>query len=248
MGWNAAIKRPVFELGLKAFLNGAGALEVGGAAHRSSRAPRRQHHFHAADHRSSDTRKAARWAPGVCFASQFDTPGKANGHHPGRSCEAGASGLFVNHSEIPTALTQLARSIHRARKLGLVSRARADSPNEAAAVACLGPDKVMAESAALIGGSNAVSTATARFIVAAVAAVRNNPAIPVLSGAGIGSAEDAARPNLRWRRWTGFTIGGCRPVILLPCFEEMVAGERHVVQMYGKADKRNSDQSRAGKP
>jgi triosephosphate isomerase len=72
--------------------------------------------------------------------------------------EAGAVGTLLNHSERRMTLGDINRAIVRAREVGLATLVCADSPEEAAAVAQLGPDIVLAEPPELIATSRSAAT------------------------------------------------------------------------------------------
>ena len=72
--------------------------------------------------------------------------------------DAGAVGAMLNHSERPMTLGDIDRALARAREVGLATMVYADSPEEAAAVAMLGPDIVLAEPPELIATGRSAAT------------------------------------------------------------------------------------------
>jgi triosephosphate isomerase len=108
--------------------------------------------------------------------------------------DAGATGTLLNHSEKPMSLGELRRAIERARETGLATLVFADSPSEAAAVARLGPDIVLAEPPELIATGVSAGNVMAAFVADTVAAVKAvDPAILVMSGAGVNGPDDVDR-------------------------------------------------------
>ena len=105
-----------------------------------------------------------------------------------------ARGTLINHSEHKVTLRELSRVVAAARGAGKEVLACADTPEEAAAVALLGPSMVAVEPPELIGTGVSVSRARPEVITSAVEAVhRVAPGMPVLAGAGISGPEDARR-------------------------------------------------------
>ena len=96
---------------------------------------------------------------------------------------AGAEGVMLNHAEKPLTFEVLKETIRRAREVGLKTIVCADSSAEAAKIAQLAPDIIVAEPTELIGSGVTVGP---EYVKAAVSAVHNvNPDIKVLVGAGI---------------------------------------------------------------
>lgn len=96
---------------------------------------------------------------------------------------AGAVGVVVNHCERPMTLPQIKRTIDRARGLGMLSFACADSIAETKAIAELRPDVINPEPTELIGTGK---SADMSFVKASVDAVKGVcPDILVEMAAGI---------------------------------------------------------------
>ncbi len=131
------------------------------------------------------------------FAQHMDpvTPGRGAGAVLAEAImEAGAVGTMLNHSERRMTLADLAGAVRRAREVGLATMVCADSPEEAAAVALLGPDIVLAEPPALIATGRSAATEMRWFVEQAVEQVgRVDPGIIVMCGAGVQTPEDVAR-------------------------------------------------------
>jgi triosephosphate isomerase (TIM) len=108
--------------------------------------------------------------------------------------DAGAVGTLLNHSEKAVSLGVLAKTIERAQSVGLFTLVFADSPAEAAALAHLGPDIILAEPPELIATGVSAGNVMASFVSATVAAVKAiDPAILVMSGAGVNGPDDVER-------------------------------------------------------
>ena len=103
---------------------------------------------------------------------------------------AGATGTLLNHAEKKLPLTTLQSAVVRARQLGLVTVVCAATQEEVSRIAQFKPDYIALEPPELIGGNVSVTTASPDIITKAVHAA--DP-IPLLCGAGIKTAEDAAK-------------------------------------------------------
>jgi triosephosphate isomerase len=116
--------------------------------------------------------------------------------------EAGAVGTLLNHSERRMTLGDINRAIVRAREVGLATLVCADSPEEAAAVAQLGPDIVLAEPPELIATSRSAATEMRGFVERSVELVgRIDPGIIVMCGAGVQTPDDV-------EKMIGLGVGG----------------------------------------
>ena len=69
--------------------------------------------------------------------------------------EAGAVGVLLNHAEKRLTLSEINRTIKRADEVGLATLVCADTPEEAAALAHLAPNIILAEPPELIGSGEA---------------------------------------------------------------------------------------------
>jgi triosephosphate isomerase len=185
------IAPPFFELGPKAYLYGKGVLELAKAADQIGK----------------------RYSVRIIFTPQYvDIPlvVRETGHihvfaqhmdsiRIGRGIgsvlpeslkEAGAVGVLLNHAEKRLSLSEINRTIKRADEVGLATLVCADTPEEAAAIAHLNPNIILAEPPDLIGSSQ--SGVSGRNYVATInELVRSiNPRLRVLHGAGISGPQD----------------------------------------------------------
>ena len=101
---------------------------------------------------------------------------------------AGGKGAMINHSERPLSVAVLCRTIERARELGMMTIACADTIREAQAVAIMEPDMMVVEPVELIGTGEACDLAYVKASVKAVRAVDSR--IGVLVGGGIANGRD----------------------------------------------------------
>lgn len=103
--------------------------------------------------------------------------------------QLGAAGTLLNHSEHRLPRDVLAKSIAKAKEAGLWVCACANTPEDAAAVAALGPDVVAIEPPELIGGDISVSVAKPDILTQTTQKVKG---VPVLCGAGVKNTQDVA--------------------------------------------------------
>lgn len=103
---------------------------------------------------------------------------------------AGAAGVLLNHSEKRLLKDELERTIKRADQIGLATMVCADTLEDAAVVAQMEPNIIIAESPDLIGvgGRDANDQFAVRSINETVWEI--NPDIRVLHGAGIRCGQD----------------------------------------------------------
>lgn len=104
--------------------------------------------------------------------------------------EAGAVGVMLNHAEKKLALSDLHDTIQRADEIGLATMVCADSIEEAAAVAHLSPNIIVAEQTKHIGSGQPSSMNYIKQSMDVVKLI--NPDILVLQGAGIRSNNDVS--------------------------------------------------------
>jgi triosephosphate isomerase (TIM) len=189
------LRTPIFEIGLKGYLWGDAAVRLAEEADRASAECDVTIVF---DPQTVDIPAvAAATEHLLVFAQHMDgvAPGRGQGATlPEALKAAGAHGTMLNHAERPMTLAGLDAAIHRAREVGLLTMVCTDSPEQAAAVARLGPDIVLSEPPALIGGDRSVGADMRAFVertLELVSAV--DPAIVVMSAAGIRTPADVAR-------------------------------------------------------
>jgi triosephosphate isomerase len=197
------LRAPVFEVGLKGYAYGAEAVRLAKAADRLS------HDLGVTvifDPQAVDIPAVARETRHLLVFAQHMDPvpaGRGAGSVLAEALkEAGAVGTMLNHSERRMTLADINLAIRRAREVGLATLVCADSPEEAAAVAMLGPDIVLAEPPELIATSRSAATEMRWFVERAVEMVgRIDPDIIVMCGAGVQTPEDVAR-------MVGLGVGG----------------------------------------
>lgn len=208
------LKPPIFELGLKGYLYGQEAVKLARQADRISAA--------------YDVRiiysppyvdipaVAAATEHLLVFAQHMDPvrPGRGLGAVLPESIKAaGAVGTLLNHAERPLQLSHIASTIERADDVGLATLVCADTPTQAAAIAQLGPNMILAEPPELIGTSDSVGSRIQSFIINSIKQVRNiNPDIIVFNSAGIRTPQDVAQIIELGGHATGATSG----VLLAP--------------------------------
>ena len=195
-GWRQRrLRAPVFEIGLKGYLYGADAVRLARAADRLSRSSTSAIIF---DPQAVDIPAVALATERLLVFAQHMDPvavGRGVGSVlPEALREAGAVGTLLNHSERRMTLGDIDRTIQRARDVGLATLVCADSPEEAAAVAQLGPDIVLAEPPELIATSRSAATEMRGFVERSVEMVRQiDPGIIVMCGAGVQTPDDVEK-------------------------------------------------------
>jgi triosephosphate isomerase len=127
------------------------------------------------------------------FSPHLDslTPGRGTGRVlPEAVKEAGAVGVLLNHSEYNLPLDVISKTMKRAREVGLISMVASNSPQEAEAIAVLGPEVIISEPSSRIGTLRSVGR-DKEFVMQSIKRVKNvNPKIIVLCGAGVSSRKD----------------------------------------------------------
>ncbi len=141
-----------------------------------------------------DIRKIAQETSVPIFAQHLDPiePGAHTGKIlPESIKDAGSVGTLINHSERKMKLSDIERSISRAKSLGLITVVCASTANISMASASLNPDIVAIEPPELIGKGKAVSREKPEIISDTVSLVRGvNKTVTILCGAGITNGED----------------------------------------------------------
>lgn len=127
------------------------------------------------------------------FAQHVDpvTPGAYTGRIPLAAVKsAGAIGSLINHSEYRLSIADIEKNITSLRTEGMISCVCSNTIATTSAVASLGPDFVAIEPPELIGGTISVAEANPEIITGSVqAALKINPDVQVLTGAGIHSGK-----------------------------------------------------------
>ena len=200
---------PIFEIGLKGYCYGRDAVELAVAADRASQRYRVQVIF---DPQLVDLPACVEATEQLLiFAQHMDAvevgPG-CGAVLPEALKQAGAHGTLLNHAERRLTLRDIRLTIQRAREVGLLTLVCADSPTEAAAIAQLGPDTILAEPPELIGTGRSVGTAGGDFIKQSQKMIKSvNPGIIVFNSAGIRTPQDVYDIIMRGAEATGSTSG-----------------------------------------
>ncbi len=126
------------------------------------------------------------------FSQHMDNikPGRGTGHIlPEAVKEAGADGVFLNHSEHRMDWDELVQAVTRAKEVGLKTIIFMATPEKIKKAADLEPDFLAIEPPELIAGDISVSTANPAIIKDSVDALGSKD-IPLLCGAGVKTSED----------------------------------------------------------
>ncbi len=188
-----SIDAPFFEVGPKAFLYGRAVVDLARAADRIAE---RYRVGIILTPQSVDLAAVAREVRFVrVFAQHMDSIPVGRGIGtvlPEAVREAGAVGVLLNHAEKRLTLSEISRTIRRADEVGLATLVCADTPEEAAAVAHLGPNIILAEPPELIGTAGA-GVGGRNYVTKTNEVVRAiDPRIRVLHGAGISGPKDVS--------------------------------------------------------
>lgn len=221
---NLVLKPPLFEIGLKGYLFGKDALELAKAADRISKKYGITIIF---DPQHVDIPKIAAQTENIyIFAQHMDSVKIGVGVGsilPEAIKAAGAVGTLLNHSERRINLSEISKTIKRADEVGLATLVFADSPEEAAAIAHLSPNIILAEPPELIGSATSVGKLQKEFISKTIAAVRKiNPKIIIANSAGIRTADDVAEIIRLGAQATGSTSGILKSKDPIKTMEEMI--------------------------
>jgi len=223
------LRPPVFEIGLKGYVYGAEAVRLAKEADRLSV----EHGVTVIfDPQHVDIPAIARETRHLLVFAQHMDPvdvGRGAGSVlPEALKEAGAVGTMLNHSERRMTLAEIHRAIRRADEVGLATMVCADSPEEAAAVAQLGPNIVLAEPPELIGAAHSAATAMRGFVERTIALVgRIDPEIIVMCSAGIQTPDDVAQMVALGVGATGSSSGILRAADPIAQMQAMIAAMQH---------------------
>ena len=134
------------------------------------------------------------------------TPGRGMGHVLGESLkEAGAEAVFLNNAEHSLTISQLSATINRAKELGLIVIACADSVAEAVAISKLNPEILLAEPTELIGTG---TVADDSYMVETIQKLHEaNPDVLVMIASGVSTADDVYHILKLGADGTGATSG-----------------------------------------
>jgi triosephosphate isomerase (TIM) len=139
---------------------------------------------------------------------------------------AGAEGVLLNHFEKRLSMDALQRTMKRADEVELATMVCADNLEDAAVIAMMEPNIIIAESPELIGvgkrgGDDRRAIATINQIVWNV-----NPKIRVLHGAGISCGQDVYDIIAGGAQGTGSTSGIIQAKDPFAMLEEMISSVR----------------------
>ena len=137
---------------------------------------------------------------------------------------AGAVGVMLNHAERPLPASTLARTLNRARELGLMSIVCADSMAETRAVAQMHPDLMITEPTELIGTGQAADLSYVKTSVDAIQSI--DPNIGILVGGGISNGTDVYNTIMAGADATGSSSGIVKAADPGAMVHEMLAAVR----------------------
>lgn len=188
------LAKPVFEIGLKGYMYGAAAVRLAVEADQAAEECGVSIVF---DPQYVDIPAVAAATRHIfVFSQHMDAVeiGRGSGMVlPEALKEAGAVGTMLNHSERRLTLAEISGAIRRADEVGLATMVCTDSPREAAAVAQLVPNIVLAEPPALIGGDRSVASEMRGFVQQTIDMVgRINPEIIIMCAAAVKTPQDVA--------------------------------------------------------
>ena len=142
---------------------------------------------------ATELHRIVRHFPIPVYAQHVDgvAPGAFTGHTTAQELQlAGVRGALINHSERRLTLAAIEAGVRSCRALGLETIVCTNNDATTGAAAVLGPTCVAIEPPELIGSGISVAKADPGIISRSVDVVRTvNPAVKVLTGAGIHSGE-----------------------------------------------------------
>lgn len=222
---NFALKPPFFEIGPKSYLYGDDVLNLALMADEAAQKYDVDIIFTTP---VVDIRRVAERVKRIfVFAPHMDpiAPGRGLADTlPESLVAAGARGVMLNHCEKPVSLAVLSATITRADEAGLATIVCTDSIREAAAVAHLAPNVIVAEPTELIGTGK---TSDMDYVKASIDAVKNvNSDIFVLQGAGISCGQDVYRVIFGGAEATGTSSGVIKAQDRAAMVDEMISSVR----------------------
>ncbi|KRL01750.1 triose-phosphate isomerase [Liquorilactobacillus capillatus] len=152
----------------------------------------------------------------IITAQHMDTvkPGKLGVVLPEALNSYGVDAVILNHSEDPLTVSQLDDGVKKARALGMLSIACADSFEQCRAIAQMHPDIMICEPADLVGSG---STSDENYVKQALKAVHTvNPEITVIAAAGVDDAGDV----IKMLTWGAEGTGGASGIVKATDWEE----------------------------
>lgn len=225
MNPNCTIKAPFFEIGPKSYLYGDDIIELAKAADAASEKYDVDIIFTTPLVSIAQVKAATKRIH--VFAPHMDAlrPGRGLADTlPESVVAAGAEGVMLNHVEKPLSISVLRETILRADEVGLTTIVCADSCTEAAMIAKLNPNIIVAEPSELIGTG---ITSGPEYIEASMRAVKDvNPDIMVLQGAGISNGEDVYNTIVAGADATGSSSGVVKAADRAAMVDEMIGAVR----------------------
>ena len=225
MNPNCTIKAPFFEIGPKSYLYGDDIIELAKAADAASEKYDVDIIFTTPLVSIAQVKAATKRIH--VFAPHMDPirPGRGLADTlPESVVAAGAEGVMLNHVEKPLTISVLRETIQRADEVGLTTIVCADSCAEAAMIAKLNPNIIVAEPSELIGTG---VTSGPEYIEASMRAVKDvNPDIMVLQGAGISNGTDVYNTIVAGADATGSSSGVVKAPDRAAMVDEMIGAVR----------------------
>ena len=225
MNKNNKIKAPFFEIGPKSYLFGDDILELAIAADKASEKYDVDIIFTCP---VVDIRRVKDNTSRIhVFAPHMDPIPVGRGLAdilPESLVAAGAEGVMLNHVEKPLTFDVLTATVKRAEEVGLSTIVCADSMAEAAKIATLNPDIIVAEPSELIGTGISVGV---EYVEAATKCVKQvNPDILVLTAAGIANGQDVYNTIIAGADATGSSSGVAKAADRAAMVDEMIGACR----------------------
>lgn len=217
------INLPFFEIGPKTYLYGDEALALAQVADRLCEQYGVDIIFTA---QYTDIARIAKNTRHIkVFAQHMDCnePGRGVGAVlPEAIKQAGAVGVLLNHAEKPLSLDVLAKTVSRAKEVGLMTLVCAGNCEESVMVAHLHPDIILAESPALIGkgARSPQDMDEIQRINRSIQAIA--PDVFVLHGAGISDENDVSEVIKAGAVATGSTSGIIKAANPAEMLEKMI--------------------------
>lgn len=137
---------------------------------------------------------------------------------------AGAVGVMLNHCEKPLTIDVLEKTICRAKEVGLATIVCSNTIQQAAAIAHLHPDIIVAEPSDLIGTGQTSDGEYMKKTTQLIKAIDHD--VMVLQGAGISSGEDVYRVILAGADATGSSSGIIKAKDRGAMIDEMISAAR----------------------
>ncbi len=219
------IKAPFFEIGPKSYLYGQDVIDLAIAADKASEKYGVDIIFTTPVVEIARVKAATKHIH--VFAPHMDpiVPGRGLADIlPESLVAAGAEGVMLNHVEKPLSFEVLAKTIERANEVGLTTIVCADSMADAAKIAGLHPDIIVAEPSELIGTGVSVGP---EYVAAATECVKKvDESILVLTAAGIANGQDVYNTIIAGADATGSSSGVAKAPDRAAMVDEMISAVR----------------------